>query len=139
MIYGILEADKRQFTFARAGHNPMLLVRANGDTEWLKPNGIGIGITTGDAFLKNTQEATLKLKEGDVIILYTDGITEMLNTSNHFYGEERLERLVKGVRKASSEKILEIITDDVNEFKGIATQHDDMTLVIIKADASVNQ
>jgi len=139
MIYGILEADKRQFTFARAGHNPMLLVRANGDTEWLQPNGIGIGMTTSDAFLKNTEEATLKLKEGDVVILYTDGITEMLNTSNYFYGEERLERLVKGVRKASSEKILEIITDDVNEFKGIAKQHDDMTLVIIKADASVNQ
>jgi serine phosphatase RsbU (regulator of sigma subunit) len=139
MIYGILEADKRQFTFARAGHNPMLVVKANGDTEWLKPNGLGIGVTNGDGFIKLTEEATLKLKEGDVIILYTDGITEMLSTSNHFYGEERLERLVKGVRKASSEKILEIIVDDVNEFKGIATQHDDMTLVIIKADASVNQ
>jgi hypothetical protein len=139
MIYGILEADKRQFTFARAGHNPMLVVRGNGDTEWLKPDGIGIGITNGDAFIKNTKEATLKLKEGDVVILYTDGITEMLSTGNHFYGEDRLERLVKGVRKASSEKILEIITDDVNEFKGLAKQHDDMTLVIIKADASVNQ
>lgn len=139
MIYGILEADKRQFTFARAGHNPMLVVRANGDTEWLKPDGIGIGVTNGDSFLKNTREATLKLKEGDVVILYTDGITEMLNAGDHFYGEQRLERLVKGVRKASSEKILEIITDDVNEFKGVAKQHDDMTLVIIKADASVNQ
>ncbi|MBD3617763.1 MAG: SpoIIE family protein phosphatase [Gracilimonas sp.] len=139
MIYGILEADKRVFTFARAGHNPMLIVRNNGDTEWLKPDGLGIGVTKGDKFLKHTQEATLKLKEGDVVILYTDGITEMLNSGNHFYGEERLKRLVKGVRKASSEKILEIIIDDVNEFKGMAKQHDDMTLVIIKADASVNQ
>ncbi|MEX2347623.1 MAG: PP2C family protein-serine/threonine phosphatase [Balneolaceae bacterium] len=139
MIYGILEADKREFTFARAGHNPMLVVRSNGDTEWLKPDGVGIGITESDNFIRCTQEASLKLKEGDVVILYTDGITEMLNTGGHFYGEERLERLVKGVRKASSEKILEIIVDDVNEFKGIAKQHDDMTLVIIKADASVNQ
>lgn len=139
MIYGILEADKRKFTFARAGHNPMLVVRSNGDTEWLKPDGVGIGVTNGDNFLKCTQEASLNLKEGDVVILYTDGITEMLNSGNHFYGEDRLERLVKGVRKASSEKILEIIVDDVNEFKGMARQHDDMTLVIIKADASVNQ
>ena len=139
MIYGILEADKRKFTFARAGHNPMLVVKNNGDTEWLKPDGVGIGVTNGDNFLKCTQEASLKLKEGDVVILYTDGITEMLNSGNHFYGEDRLERLVKGVRKASSEKILEIIVDDVNEFKGMARQHDDMTLVIIKADASVNQ
>lgn len=139
MIYGILEADKRKFTFARAGHNPMLVVRNNGDIEWLKPEGVGIGVTNGDNFLKCTQEASLKLKEGDVVILYTDGITEMLNSGGHFYGENRLERLVKGVRKASSEKILEIIVDDVNEFKGMARQHDDMTLVIIKADASVNQ
>ncbi len=139
MIYGILEADKREFTFARAGHNPMLLVRSNGNTEWLKPAGIGIGVYKGDDFIKYTEEATLKLKEGDVIILYTDGITEMLNTSNHFYGEERLERLVRGVRNATSENILQIIINDVNEFKGVAKQHDDMTLVIIKADASVNQ
>ncbi|MEX2604301.1 MAG: PP2C family protein-serine/threonine phosphatase [Gracilimonas sp.] len=139
MIYGVLEADKRQFTFARAGHNPMLVVRNNGDTEWLKPDGIGIGVSKGDDFIKFTKEATLKLNEGDVIILYTDGITEMLNNGHHFYGEERLERLVKGVRKASSEKILEIITDDVNEFKGTAKQHDDMTLVIIKADSTVNK
>lgn len=139
MIYGILEADKRKFTFARAGHNPMLVVRSNGDSEWLKPKGVGIGVSKGDDFIKCTEEASLKLNEGDTVILYTDGITEMLNTGNHFYGEERLERLVKGVRKASSEKILEIITDDVNEFKGVARQHDDMTLVIIKADASANQ
>lgn len=139
MIYGILEADKRVFTFARAGHNPMLIVRNNGDTEWLRPDGLGIGVTKGDKFLKHTQEATLQLKEGDVVILYTDGITEMLNSGSHFYGEERLKRLVKGVRKASSEKILEIIIDDVNEFKGMVKQHDDMTLVIIKADASANQ
>lgn len=139
MIYGILEADKRQFTFARAGHNPMLVLRSNGDSEWLKPDGLGIGVAKGDMFLKTTKESTLKLKEGDVVILYTDGITEMLSPGNQFYGEERLERLVRGVRKASSEKILEIIVDDVKEFKGVAKQHDDMTLVIIKADASVNQ
>jgi hypothetical protein len=139
MIYGILEADKRQFTFARAGHNPMLVVRENGDTEWIKPDGVGIGVTDGDRFIKCTKEATLKIHEGDVVILYTDGVTEMLNPGNQFYGEQHLERLVKGVRKASSEKIMEIIVDDVKEFKGVAKQHDDMTLVIIKADESVNQ
>ncbi|MEX0856582.1 MAG: SpoIIE family protein phosphatase [Balneolaceae bacterium] len=139
MIYGILEADKRQFTFARAGHNPMLVIRKNGDSEWIKPKGIGIGVAKDDSFIKCTEESILKLKEGDVVILYTDGVTEMLNSANQFYGEERLNRLVKGVRQASSAKILEIIIEDVNEFKGLTKQHDDMTLVIIKADASVNQ
>ncbi len=139
MIYGIIEANKREFTFARAGHNPMLIVRENGQTEWMKPDGVGIGLVQNNQFVRFTKEAKVSLKEGDLILMYTDGITETLNPGNYFYGEERLERLVKGVRKASSEKIIEIITDDVNEFKGIAKQHDDMTLVIIKADASVSQ
>lgn len=139
MIYGILEADKGTLTFARAGHNPMLVVRANGDTEWLQPKGIGIGVASSIVFLKGTDEYELKLKEGDVAVLYTDGITEMLNISNQFYGEDRLEKIVKGVRKGASSKILDIIISDVTEFKGVAKQHDDMTLVIIKADASVNK
>lgn len=139
MIYGILEADKRTFTFARAGHNPILLVRKNGDVEWLKPKGVGIGVTKGDRFVAHTEEMILKLKEGDVLVLYTDGITEMMNSSGHFFGEERLERLVSGVKEASSEKILNIIIETVNEFKGIEKQHDDMTVIVLKADTSVNQ
>lgn len=139
MIYGILEADKRTFTFARAGHNPMLVVRANGDTEWLQSKGIGIGVASSLLFIKGTEEFELKLKEGDVAVLYTDGITEMLNISNQFYGEDRLEKIVKGVRKGASSKILDIIISDVTEFKGVAKQHDDMTLVVIKADATVNK
>lgn len=139
MIYGILEADKREFTFARAGHNPMLVVRENGDTEWLMTKGIGVGVANSMLFMKGTEEFTLKLKEGDVAVLYTDGITEMMNISNQFYGEERLERVVKGVRKGASSSILNIIISDVKEFKGVAKQHDDMTLVVIKADSSVNK
>lgn len=139
MIYGILEADKRRFTFARAGHNPMLLVRENGETKWLKPKGIGIGVSKEDEFIALTEESTLTLDEGDVLILYTDGIVEMLNSGNHFYSEERLEKLVTHIRHESSEKILERITTDVTEFKGMAKQHDDMTLVIIKADSAVNK
>ncbi len=139
MIYGILEADKRTFTFVRAGHNPMLVVRSNGDTEWLQSKGVGVGVAKGNMFHRVTEEKELKLKEGDVAVLYTDGITEMMNISNQFYGEERLEKLVKGVRKGASNNILDIIISDVKEFKGVAKQHDDMTLVVIKADSSVNK
>lgn len=139
MIYGILEAKKRTFTFARAGHNPMLLVRKNGTSEWIKPKGLGIGVTKGDNFIENIEEAELKLKEGDVLILYTDGISEMLDAGGRFYGEDRLQELVRNIRDGSSEEIMKRIVSDVNEFKGLAKQHDDMTLVIIKADASANQ
>ncbi|HKK26220.1 MAG TPA: PP2C family protein-serine/threonine phosphatase [Gracilimonas sp.] len=139
MIYGIFEAKKRTFTFARAGHNPMLLVRKDGSSEWIKPKGLGIGVTKGDNFIECIEEAELKLNEGDVLILYTDGITEMLDAGGRFYGEERLQELIKNIRKDSSHEIMKRIVSDVNEFKGLTKQHDDMTLVIIKADASSNQ
>lgn len=138
MIYGILEADKRTFTFSRAGHNPLLVVRASGETEWLQPPGVGIGLSKGELFRSVTIEMELKLQEGDVAILYTDGITEMLNISNQFYGESRLEKIVQKHRTQPSSYILNTIIDDVTQFKGVAKQHDDMTLVVIKADASVN-
>ena len=137
MIYGVLEADKRQFTFARAGHNPMLVVRREGKSEWIQPNGVGIGVAKGDTFLGGIEESVLKIKEGDVVVLYTDGITEMLDAGDRFYGEERLEKLVNKMKGNSSSEILKTIIADVNEFRGLAKQHDDMTLVIIKADASV--
>lgn len=139
MIYGVLEADKRIFTFARAGHNPMLLMKADGTSQWLQTKGIGIGVAKGQSFIRGTIESELKLEEGDVLVLYTDGITEMLNISNQFYGEEGLEELVRKVRKKNSSTILDIIIQDVTEFKGVAKQHDDMTLVVIKADTSANQ
>jgi serine phosphatase RsbU (regulator of sigma subunit) len=117
----------------------MLLVRKNGTSEWIKPKGLGIGVTKGDNFIENIEEAELKLKEGDVLILYTDGISEMLDAGGRFYGEDRLQELVRNIRDGSSEEIMKRIVSDVNEFKGLAKQHDDMTLVIIKADASANQ
>lgn len=138
MIYGILEADKRQFTFARAGHNPMLVVRKDGKSEWIQPSGIGIGVTKEDSFFNNLQESVLKIKEGDVVVLYTDGITEMMNTGKRLYGEERLEKLVRQIRNDSAAQIQDKIIEDVNLFKGLEKQHDDMTLVIIKADATVS-
>jgi len=139
MIYGMLDARKREFIFSRAGHNSMLHMKADGEARWLKPKGVGIGLLKDDSFVKCTEEVTVQLDEGDLIVLYTDGITEMQNTGDKFYGEERLEKLVRGIRNGSSQKILQIIIDDVNTFKGIAKQHDDMTLVIIKVDKTVNQ
>lgn len=139
MIYGMLDAKRREFIFSRAGHNSMLHMKANGEARWLKPKGVGIGLLKDDSFVKCTEEVTVHLDEGDLIVLYTDGITEMQNTGDKFYGEERLEKLVRGIRNGSSQKILQIIIDDVNTFKGIAKQHDDMTLVIIKVDKTVNQ
>ncbi|MFN1834733.1 PP2C family protein-serine/threonine phosphatase [Balneola sp. MJW-20] len=137
MIYGLLEADRRVFTFARAGHNPILVVHEDGSSEWLNSKGLGIGVASSDDFIRHTEEVEYKIKEGDVIVLYTDGVTEMMDPGGRFYGEERLRQLVNAIKEDSAEQILKKITGDVREFKGTAKQHDDMTLLIIKADARV--
>lgn len=137
MIYGILEADRRMLTFARAGHNPILVVHEDGSSEWLNSKGVGIGVSKGEQFIRLTEEVEYKIREGDVIVLYTDGITEMMDSGGRFYGEDRFKQLVNAIKKDDAQTILKKITGDVREFKGAAKQHDDMTLLVIKADSRI--
>ncbi|MEO1022333.1 MAG: PP2C family protein-serine/threonine phosphatase [Bacteroidota bacterium] len=133
MIYGVLDARHKTFTYVRAGHNFPLIKRANGEMEWLKPKGLALGMVKGDKFEECAEESTLHLRTGDVLVLYTDGITEAQNISGQFYGEERMEELLKHTADLDAKSILDVITRDVRTFVGNAKQSDDMTLVVIKA------
>ena len=133
MIYGVLDSRDKTFTYVRAGHNPMLYKKASGKTEWPQPKGVAIGMTKGDAFEKACEEVTVQLQEGDVLILYTDGVTEAQNKEGEFYGEDRLVKLLKKEKTESSVELRNLIANDVRSFFGEETQYDDMTLVVIKA------
>src|SRR5699024_8734576 len=95
LVYGIIDLQKREFRFARAGHNPIL--HMNGSTERiteLQPSGIGVGLDAGEAFDRNIEELTLSIEKQDLLILYTDGIVEALNSNHVFYGRHRLQNLL---------------------------------------------
>lgn len=132
MIYGVLNPADRTFTFIRAGHNPILYKKASGEMKWLQPKGVAIGMTKGEIFNKMVEEETVSVDKGDVLVLYTDGITEAQNDHEEFYDEKRLFKLLKREKTGSAEELRDLIIEDVRTFMGNARQYDDMTLVVIK-------
>ncbi|RNC84498.1 MAG: hypothetical protein ED557_05830 [Balneola sp.] len=133
MIYGVLDFNKRTFTYIRAGHNPLLYKKANGEVSWLQPKGVAIGMVKDEVFNKVMDEETIELAKGDTLILYTDGITEAQNESEQFYGEDRLLNLLKRENAGSAAELRKLIIEDVRTFIGNARQYDDMTLVVLRA------
>ena len=132
LVYGIIDLQKQTFTFARAGHNPILKVGSNrADVEELKPSGIGIGLSK-ELFDEQIKEVTLSLSEDELLILYTDGIVEALNEHHKFYGNDRFNKMVSKNAKKSAKQILDLLAHDVHSFIGEAKQHDDMTIMVIK-------
>nr|WP_286670536.1 PP2C family protein-serine/threonine phosphatase [Fodinibius salsisoli] len=133
LAYGIVDLKKKEFRFARAGHNPILRLDTHKETiEELQPGGIGIGLTTGRSFDDNIEEMKVELTKNDALILYTDGIVEALNENQTFYGTYRLNNLLAKHGDSSAEDLLQVLSDDLNTYIGSAKQHDDMTVVIMK-------
>lgn len=133
MIFGVFDVDADKWTFARAGHNPVLVHRASTDrTEILQPNGAAIGLASGSMFLNNLEEKTIHLSPGDLLLIYTDGITEAMDESRCLYDEERLGRVVAHSRGRTAGEVVASVIKDVEEFRGAAPRHDDMTMVAVR-------
>jgi len=133
LIFGIIDYEKNSFRFSRGGHNPLLHFCAEtGKIKEYKPSGIGLGMAGDELFRKHISETEINLKDGDLIILYTDGVVEATNGSGKFYGEERLNRIIKRNSKLSAEKIIKAITKDLYDFGEGSDLHDDMTAIVIK-------
>lgn len=130
-IYLVLETGTGRVSFSNAGHNRPLLYRAAARTlSELTQRGIILG-----AFDEITlQEDRLDLESGDVLVLYTDGVTDALNAEGEEFGEQRLFDVISASAGASSEEILWAITGAVAGFIGETEQADDVTCVVIKRD-----
>lgn len=133
LIFGLIDTEKKEFRFSRAGHNPLLYFNSKENTlNEYRPDGIGLGMASEEIFRKNICESTIKFKSDDILVLFTDGVVEATNQINKFYGDDRLHKLIKQNKNLSSEKILQKLTDDLVKFGDGADQHDDMTVLVIK-------
>jgi sigma-B regulation protein RsbU (phosphoserine phosphatase) len=130
VLYGLFEVDGRRLTFARAGHAPLLVARAAG-SELLTPGGLAIGMANDETFATNIEEAAVELEVGDVLVFFTDGISEAMNRRGEEFGEEALVELVTAHRGESAEAILEVVREAVFDFSS-SVQHDDFTMVVVK-------
>jgi sigma-B regulation protein RsbU (phosphoserine phosphatase) len=125
-------------TCARAGHTPLIVV-SNGRSEVLIPSGMVLGLRLPGAaqrFEQVLDEHTRSLAGGDVIVLYTDGITEAMDAEGNLFTDEALARLLVGQHELDAAGIRERVVRDVRAFVGNAEPHDDMTMIVLKVEAA---
>jgi anti-anti-sigma factor len=135
IFYVILDSKNRIISYSSAGHNPMILYRAESDeTFFLNPRGFPVGISLPDdsLFRRSIDVEKIKLKKDDMLVIYTDGVTEAMNERREQYGEEKLLRLIKKHGRLAPTEFIERLSNDIKQFTGGHPQNDDITVVAIK-------
>lgn len=129
LFYGVLDARDRSLSYVNAGHNPPLVCRGFDDSfSELTPTGMAIGAIPDAIY----ESGTITLGHGDVLVLYTDGISEAENERQELYGEERLRDTIAGARMLPATAIMDAILDSVRTFTGAVPQSDDITLMVVR-------
>ena len=127
-FYGIFNSRTFSFEYTNAGHNYPILWRKNGSHILLKKGGLIIGIIEKT----NYQTGEVQLKTGDTLLLYTDGITESMNSSGEEFGEKRLLNCLSRIDHNSAQEILENVLTEVTDFSRSDLYSDDLTLVVLR-------
>ncbi len=129
LFYGLLNLKEKSFAYTNGGHNLPMFFPAGKPMKTLDTEGLVIGVDRNSKYSMNK----ILFSPGDVLVMYTDGISEAFNAEEELYGEERLMAVVEKFRDLTSEKIIENILEDVRIYSGAAPVHDDMTIVVVKA------
>jgi sigma-B regulation protein RsbU (phosphoserine phosphatase) len=128
-FYGVLDLATGEFTYANAGHNPPILVRADGTVSNLPAlGGVAMGVMMGLSYAENS----VTLSAGDTLLLYTDGISEAMDRDAHEFTVGRLIRSLGDSYRESVEIVMSSLIDSVHEFVGGAPQSDDITCLIVR-------
>ena len=131
MIYAVYDPATERCTFARAGHNPALLRRADGKTQVLRPPGLGLGLQPAASFDPRIVDEPLDLRSGDTLVLYTDGFSEAMTRERAIYTDERLAHVLSATEPTSADHVRDALLADTTAFVDGAEQHDDMTLLVL--------
>lgn len=133
MAYAILERDSPTVTLCRAGHDaPLLYSAATRSVSRINPPGMALGIDSGGVFNRVTTDYSLTLATDDCLILYTDGVTEALNSDGEEFGMEKLIQSILASASDGAAGVITRLTDDLRDFVGAHPQHDDITLIVIR-------
>lgn len=131
-LFGVLEPDTGRFIYANAGHPPGYLItttpRGESDVERLRPTGMALGVSEQAQW----RQKIVRMSPGDILLLYTDGITEAQNAAGEFFGEEHLLDCVLAKKGCSAEEVLQALLDEVHRFVGSTPRQDDIALVVVR-------
>lgn len=130
LFYAILDEKSRTLTYVNAGHNPPLLCRADSTMEELEPTGPVIGLLDTPVY----RERSVTLRKGDMLVMYTDGVTEAMNEKDEMFSDERLRGVVRAGHTLCAPEMVERIRAAVESFSGSAPQSDDITIMVLKAE-----
>ncbi len=128
LFYSILDTRTHTLSFTNAGHDAPILLAKGGDVNRLETGGVVLSIMEEFPY----DEDQLTLAPGDVLIVYSDGITEAINMNQELFGVDRLLAAIRANRDKSANELIESIVAAVKAYAGPAPQADDMTLVVIK-------
>ena len=133
MAYLILDHERNGITLARAGHDAPLLYKQESQTVTpVKSPGMVVGIDSGNVFDRLTADFAIRLERDDCLVLYTDGVTEALNTEGDEFGLERTIQAVRASASNGAPAIVKKLIGDVRNFTGSHPQNDDITLIAIR-------
>jgi sigma-B regulation protein RsbU (phosphoserine phosphatase) len=127
-VYGVLDIKNKIFTFSNAGHNPPVLRREKGTIEYLTEGGVALGILQNHDY----KEMVLGLNPGDLILFYTDGVTEAKNESGEEFGTQRLEQILLENHNLKAKQLQDKIYQEIKEFTENKPGQDDFTMIVIK-------
>jgi phosphoserine phosphatase RsbU/P len=141
MSYGVIDLEKQEMVFARAGHCPLIMVPGSAPAGLRKsqlhtPDGLvlGLKIDDGQMFDAMIEEEVVPLKADDLIVFFTDGISETMDEGFDCYGEARLARVLEQYSHLPFEQLRQVIFTDLRAFAGTADQHDDMTMILLRVE-----
>ena len=132
VIYGILDPENGEFTFSNCGHPPALLFRSSGEIGQLRQGGPALNVFTERVYEKGQET----LSPGDMLMLFTDGVTENIAPSGEFFELEQLTRLIQQNYELPVQEILPLVVRTVKSFTGSEVFHDDFTLMLIRRTAA---
>ena len=129
-VYAVLYLDSGELIYANAGHNPPLWTTQDGKVERLTRTGMALGVIEGEKI----EERSIRLTEGDCLLLYTDGLNESFSPEGDIFGEERIIAALQTGKKKSAERILQGIESELNDFVGDEEQSDDLTMLLLRCE-----
>jgi sigma-B regulation protein RsbU (phosphoserine phosphatase) len=128
LFYGIIDSSKNELSYCNGGHNNPFFFSHDNKLTPLDKGGLIVGIMPSVIY----EEDTIPFNSGDLLVIFSDGITEAMNNTEEEFGEQRLIDVILQNKNEPAKDLIEIIIKKVQEFSGIQSQMDDITLVIIK-------
>ena len=127
-FYGVLDIRNRVFIYCNGGHNPPLLMHANGSIEYLTEGGVALGVLADSVYA----DCPIHLDPGDVLVMFTDGVSESESPTGEQFGQLRIEQCVAQLADRSSQEIVDGLVREVVSWTGARGPNDDLTLVVLK-------